>query len=311
MLDFPILNYDQIFNKSIPFLFYSFSDDVKYCLTGGHDRTVRLWNPLRLDSQDEALLMHSYHDGHMYGVTCVSSNDTTLLSASGKTLVMTDMINAKIKTRITGSHLGRINDVGLRNDVVFLSASYDGTVKLWDARQLQRYTPIQSCDEAKDSVTAVILDGEHSFYTSSIDGNIRFYDIRQGRISCGDVGSPIVSLAVAEDCVIASCIDGTIRLVEKDLNDILNTFNGAHAISEYAVACDVTSRFVVTGTEESGIDAIMYNLVTGKVYDTLEDEKLSVGPTCSIAAQEDCIVTSSYRGKTLVWTNDLSKIIRD
>ncbi len=23
--------------------------DGKYCLTGGHDRTVRLWNPLRLD----------------------------------------------------------------------------------------------------------------------------------------------------------------------------------------------------------------------------------------------------------------------
>jgi len=255
--------------------------------------------------------MHVYRSGHMHAVTCVSSHDTTLLSASEKTLVLTDMVDAKIKQRFTATHLGRINDVDLRNDVVFLSASYDGTVKLWDARNRQRYTPVQTCEEAKDSVTAVILDGEHSFYSSSVDGNIRAYDIRQGQITCCDVGSPIVSLAVADDCVAASCLDGTIRLVEKDLGELLNTYHGAHTTSQYAVCCAITSRFVITGSEESGTDAALYDLVAAKVHGALENKEFSDGPTCSIDAREDCIVTASYKGKALVWTNDESKIVRD
>mmetsp|Transcript_11298 Transcript_11298/g.17319 ORF Transcript_11298/g.17319 Transcript_11298/m.17319 type:complete len:316 (+) Transcript_11298:87-1034(+) len=288
-----------------------FTDDAKYCLTAGHDRTVRLWNPLRLDSRHEALPMHAYRSGHVHGVTCVSNHDTTLLSASDKTLIVTDMVNAKVKQRLSGAHLGRINDVDLRNDVVYISASYDGTVKLWDARNLQRYTPIQSCEEAKDSVTSVILDGPHSFYSSSIDGNIRLYDIRQGRITCCNVGSPIIYLSVADDCIAASCLDGTIRLLEKDLGELLNTYHTAHSASQYAVQCAITSRYVVTGSEESGTDAVVYDLVTAKAQQILRDEKMSNGPTCAIDAQDNCIVTASYNGNALVWTSDTSQIVYD
>jgi len=288
-----------------------FTDDAKYCLTAGQDRTVKLWNPLRIDSRNDALLMHIYHSGHMHAVTCVSSHDTTLLSASGKTLVITDMVDAKIKQRFTASHLGRINDVDLLNDVLLFSASYDGTVKIWDTRNRQKYTPLQTCDEASDSVTSVILDGEHSFYSSSVDGNIRMYDIRQGRVTCCDVGSPIVSLAVSDDCLAASCLDGTIRLVEKDLGELLNTYCGSHTTSQFAVGCAITSHFVVTGSEKAGIDAALYDLISAQVHEVLEDFEGSIGPTCSIDGKEDCIVTASYKGNASVWTNNKSAVVHD
>lgn len=254
--------------------------------------------------------MHAYRSGHVHAVTCVANHETTLLSASDKTIVVTDMVNAKVKQRLSAAHMGRINDVALRNDTIYASASYDGTLKLWDARNHQRYTPIQSCDEAKDSVTSVILDGPNSFYSSSVDGNVRLYDIRQGRITCCNVGSPIVSLSVADDCVAASCLDGTIRLIEKDLGELLNTYHTAHSVSQYAVQCAITSKYVVTGSEESGIDAALYDLVQAKAQQILKGSKeRSTGPTCAVDAKDHCIVTASYNGKPLVWTNDTSQIV--
>lgn len=290
------------------------SDDKKYCLTAGHDRTVRLWNPLRLDSRSEALSMHVYRDGHVHAVSAVASHDTVLVSAANKTLVVTDMVQAKVKHRISVSHSGMINAVDVRQDALYLSASYDATVKLWDARNLSRQTPIQVCDEAKDSVTAVQLDGPHSFYSASVDGFVRLYDVRQGRITCTNVGAPIVSLAVADDCVAASCLDGTIRLLDKELNELLNTYHGAHTACQYAVACAMTSRHVVTGSESESSSCVLYDLVTAKVAQRLAaaGESTANGPTCAVAAHDACIVTASYKGETpLVWTNDSTNVSRD
>ena len=254
--------------------------------------------------------MHVYGDGHTHPVSAIASQDTTLLSASDKTLVVTDMVAGKIKQRLSGGHTGRINSVDIRSEALYLSASYDGTLKIWDARNLNRHTPIQSCNEAKDSVTAVKLDGPHSFYTTSVDGYIRLYDSRQGQITCCDVGAPIVSMAVATDCIAVSCLDGMIRLIEKDLGQLLNTYHGSHKTFQYAVACAVTSDLLVTGTESNEGCAALYDLVSAKVKQVLQTAT-SHGPTCAIAAQDDCIVTASYNGKTVVWATDKARITCD
>mmetsp|Transcript_9238 Transcript_9238/g.15363 ORF Transcript_9238/g.15363 Transcript_9238/m.15363 type:complete len:310 (+) Transcript_9238:41-970(+) len=287
-----------------------FTDDTKYCLTAGHDRTVRLWNPLRLDAKSEALPMHIYADGHMHAVSAVASHDVTMVSSSNKSLVVTDMVTAKVKHRISQSHTGPINNVDVRQEAIFLSASYDGTCKLWDARNLNRQTPIQICDEAKDSVTCVQLDGPHAIYTASVDGHMRLYDIRQGRVTDCNVGAPIVSMAMADDCVVVSCLDGTMRLVDKELGELLNTYHGAHTTSQYAVACGITFRHVLTGSE-TGPASVLYDLVTAKVVQKLQDVE-SKGPTCAVAAQEKCLVTASFHSDApLVWTNDASQVSRD
>lgn len=286
-----------------------FTDDTKkYCLTAGHDRTVRLWNPLRLDAQSEALAMHVYRDGHIHPVSAVASHDTMLLSASNKTLVVTDMVTAKVKFRISNGHTGRINAVAIKRDALYLSASYDGTVKLWDARNTSRQAPIQICSEAKDSVSDVKFDGPHSFYTTSIDGHVRLNDVRQGRITCCNVGAPIVSMAITDDCLVVSCLDGSLRLLDKNLEELLNTYHGAHTTEQYAVACAITSSHVVTGSER-GPSAVLYDLVTAKEVQPLLHEG-STGPSCAVAAHDACIVTANG-GAPLVWTNDPSQVSRD
>lgn len=285
------------------------ADAKKYCLSGGVDRTVRLWNPLRLDSKSEALSIQVYRDGHIHPVSAIATHDTVLISASNKTFVVTDMVTAKTMFRVPNGHDGRINAVEIKRDALYLTASYDGTVKLWDARNTSRQSPIQICSEAKDSVSAVKFDGQHSFYTASIDGQVRLYDVRKGSITCSTVGSPIVSMAIAEDCLVVSCLDGCMRLLDKTLGELLNTYHGAHTTEQYSVGCAITSSCVVTGSER-GPRAVLYDLVTSKVVQTLQHED-STRSTCSVAAHDSCLVTATHGEIPLVWTNDRSLVSRD
>ncbi len=141
-----------------------FSHDGKYCVTAGHDRTIRLWNPTRIDPayhaqqqqyglkrknlnsttnnntnnafitniQDipHALPIQSYRDGHTHPVSSVDIDDssTTLLSSSNKAMIVTDVITQKMKRRYQG-HTGLINTVACSSGGnVFASGSYDVSI---------------------------------------------------------------------------------------------------------------------------------------------------------------------------------------
>lgn len=129
-----------------------FSHDGKYCVTAGHDRTVRLWNPTRMDPAyvqgnksnlnvsrtvtkiediPHALPIQSYRDGHTHPISSVDIDDTstTLVSSSNKAMIVTDVITQKMKRRFQG-HSGLINTVACSSGGnVFVSGSYDVSMR--------------------------------------------------------------------------------------------------------------------------------------------------------------------------------------
>lgn len=311
------------------------ADDGKYAITGGNDRTVRLWNPTRIDpgyvggkeKYDDgppppALPIQTYSDGHSHPVAAVAVDpqSTTLVSTSDRTVVVSDIVSKRVKRRFH-SHSDRVNAVACSDNAdLIVSSGYDSKVCLFDGRSWNA-TPIQTLEEAKDSVTAVSVWQQQQgssaagagataeIITASVDGVVRYYDLRMGQIRCDDVGDAITGLALTKDghCAAISCLDGTIRLVERKTGELLHQYSGAHKAGKYGLQVSFTADDcnVVSGSEDGSV--VLYDVVEGNATQTL---KRHTRPVCAVAAhpkreQTSVVISGGYDGSAIVWANPL------
>lgn len=322
------------FYNHLPDLHLS-ADDGKYAITGGNDRTVRLWNPTRIDPgyvggvekhgdgpPPPALPIQTYSEGHSHPVAAVAVDpqSTTLVSTSDRTVVVSDIVSKRVKRRFY-SHSGRVNAVACSNNAeIIVSAGYDSKVCLFDGRSWNA-TPVQTLEEAKDSVTAVSVWQQQGgsaagagataeIITASVDGVVRYYDLRMGQIRCDDVGDAITGFALTNDghCAAVSCLDGTIRLVERKSGELLHQYSGAHTSGKYGLQVSFTADDcnVVSGSEDGSV--VLYDVVKGNVTQTL---KRHTRPVCAIAAhpkreQTSVVISAGYDGSAIVWANPLN-----
>ncbi|KAG7373201.1 myosin heavy-chain kinase [Nitzschia inconspicua] len=326
------------------------SKTTKYCLTAGHDRSVRLWNPFRVDpdyiektkqnmtkkrpipqAQHSAhqdlprlLEIQKYTSGLAYEVNAIavagsSSSDRPdlLLAASNKTMHVMDIVTAKSLRKLDGHHSGRINSVAAYQQEVYLSASFDTTVALWDGRALNNRRPIQILSDAKDSITDVLVTVDEALddsymnscayiRTASVDGCIRTYDLRKGILQSDSVGSSITTISLSKDrqCLVVSCLDGCIRLLDINSGELMNTYQGDHVAGNYGLQVDILAddATIVSGSEDGSV--VLYDLVSAA-------SKILPGetrrPTCAIAAhptQPATLLTASYDNRTVVWSHE-------
>jgi len=297
-----------------------FTKNGRYVLTCGQDRTVRLWNPTRLDpaipsqrrcayafANDEgmygsvpvdalpqALPISTYHAQHMYEVSSVAIDDGNkcVISSSNKAVFVSDVMTSKLLRRFDG-HEGRVNSVACNADAsVVLSGSYDGTVKCWDVRNNSNSsTPIQVLDEATDSVTSVfVTNDQYEIITTSVDSKLRTYDLRKGQLRVDhlvEAGSALTSVALSNDsqCLIVNCLDGIVRLVERSNGNVIGKYSNSHQAKEYSVGVDITAddQYIVCGSEDGKV--ALYELIdsnaNSSAIQTLDGH---TRPTCAVAA---------------------------
>jgi len=347
-----------------------FTSDGKWCLTGGLDRTVKLWNPFRVDPQyiaaaaakpsrsirktglrekeeiafqglPPALNIETYSGGVTHDISALavtttpsmsssSSSSQTLLTASNKALVVTDLVSNQVKRRLgQNHHTGRINAVAATTQYggeAYATASYDATVAIWDGRS-RGTKPLQVLKDANDSVTSVHIRQQTSdagtysssssskdysnniaiIRTASVDGVVRTYDLRKGLLKCDNFGSPVTSMAHTKDgnCLAVSCLDGTISLMELETGELLNTYNSHHTAGQYGLDVDVLAddSTIVTGSENGA--CALYDLVRANMVHILDGPARR--PTCTVVAhpkQSSVVVAASYDNSTVVWSHD-------
>lgn len=66
------------------------------------------------------------------------------------------------------------------------AGSFDATVRIWDCKS-QSTKPIQILEESGDSVSSLDVLG-HEIVTGSVDGTVRLYDLRMGKIYADVIG---------------------------------------------------------------------------------------------------------------------------
>jgi len=209
----------------------------------------------------------------------------------------------KVLRKLWG-HASRINSVALgADDSILASASYDQTVRLWDCRS-QSQEPAQVLDDAKDSVTCVMVI-ETDVVASSVDGRIRTYDVRMGRLLTDVINQPVTWMCLSNDrnCILITCLDDTLRLLEKQTGELLNEYRGLVCRDYKTESCLSRADAYVVGASEDG-KVYFWDLVEGNVVYNFQAHKKTIS-SIQYHPSETCMITSCVDGTVYVWRDQV------
>ena len=110
--------------------------------------------------------------------------------------------------------------------------------------------PIQTLKGFRDSVCRVQFKGSE-VVCGSMDGSVRFYDIRNGQFTSDEFSEPIQSMGVSysNKVYIASCTDNRIYLVEKSSGNRIQEYSG-HNVGTFKIDCafNIRDSHIVSGS---------------------------------------------------------------
>jgi len=273
-----------------------FNAEGTYCLSGGQDKVIRLWNPVK------GICIKTY-TGHGYEVNdiAVTADNSRFGSCGGdRQPFLWDVATGRIIRKFRG-HDSTVNSIRLnKENTVLVTASYDRSVRIWDLKS-NSMDPIQILTEAKDSVTSLFIT-DYEIISGSVDGKVRNYDIRAGLLQADHINQPITAVNLSHDgnCILISCLDNTVKLLDKNNGELLSTYRGHKNLTYKIESCmSNDDAYVLSGSEDHFI--YIWDLVEGT---NLMKVKGHFGPVCGLAyhPSENILLSSSADGTLRVWT---------
>lgn len=272
-----------------------FNGDGNYCLSCGKDRTLRLWNPHR------GIHIKTYKShGREVRDVHVTSDNAKLCSCGGDRQVFYwDVATGRVIRKFRG-HDSEVNAVKFNEyGSVVVSAGYDRSVRTWDCRS-QSTEPIQIVDTFTDSVMSICLT-KTEIIAGSVDGTVRTFDIRMGRELVDDLKQPVNCISLSNDanCILANCLDSTLRLLDRTTGELLQEYKG-HICKSYKMDCCLTNSdaHVVGGSEDGFI--YFWDLVDASVVSSFRAHA-SVVTSVNYHPKDCCMITSSIDGTIRIW----------
>lgn len=235
------------------------SRDGRTALSGGHDRTLRLW-----DTETGNLVR--VMEGHGDRVTSVDlcPDGKWAVSSGGDGSVIFWNTGPDRKPKVMGAHRGAANAVALTYDHAFaVSAGSDGTVRLWDTRTGREIRSLRGHQGAALGV-ALSRDGRLALSCGE-DRTARLWNIATGkpvRVFSGHEDG-VTSGAFNQDAskVITASRDTTLLLWDVATARPLQTLKG-HTAAVTSVAMSHDGDFAISSDENRAVR--FWNLKTGE-----------------------------------------------
>jgi mitogen-activated protein kinase organizer 1 len=274
----------------------SFSPTGTYLLSGGQDRAIVLWN---VDSGRKV----TKFDGHSQAVRDVKcSNDSATLISGGqdKQLLVWDVGRVVISRKIR-AHDGEVNCVQFSPDnAVALTGGGDAKVNIWDMRS-RSFSPMQTLTDAKDGISSISVS-KSEICVASLDGHVRQYDMRNGKLKTDVIGAPVMGACYSTDtnCILVSTLDDKVRLFDKLTGELLNEYRG-HRNNKYKTQA-ILSRddsMVLSGSEDFNI--YVWDLVEAKIQAVLKGHSHVVS-CLAYSPVTDMVASGSIDRTICVWT---------
>jgi mitogen-activated protein kinase organizer 1 len=274
-----------------------FSPTGAYILSGSQDRTIQLWN-----GETGKAVTRFETGGHGQAVRDVQcSNDSATVVSVGqdKLLLVWDVARCAVSRKIR-AHEAEINCVRLSPDnSVVVTGSTDKKVHVWDMRS-RSHTPIQTLGEARDGVSSVAA-GKHEMLVGSLDGVVRQYDLRAGKLRSDKMGATVMGATYSNDgnCILVSTLDSKCRLLDKASGELLNEYAG-HRNTQYRTQATFSSddALVASGSEDQAV--YVWDLVEARVKQVLKGHTHVVS-SLAYSPVARSMVSGSIDNTLIVW----------
>ncbi len=269
-----------------------------HALAAGDDRTVALY---KLQTRER---VHAF-DGHSQRVLglCVARGAATFASCGDERAVHVWDVPSGRALRRLSAHAARVNAVAYAGDAsaLLVSASYDATVRCWDCRS-RSACPVQTLLGATDSVSSVAAVG-HEILAASVDGAVRTYDVRAGRVARDVVGAPAAHVSLSHDggAALVGTLDSTLRLLDRSSGGLLQSYSGhRNAALRCASALSHDDAHVLGGSEDGTLH--VWHLVDGtRAWHALAAHEGALTSLASASSRLECL-TAGTDGAIRMWS---------
>jgi mitogen-activated protein kinase organizer 1 len=287
-----------------------FTSDGNYCMSVSNDRTVQLWNPHRDDpskAPGQALHIKEYKGSHGYSIYDIAihpDNSKFVSAGADKACFLTDVATGRTIRRIQ-AHDRTTNAVDMNDDgTVLITCSYDQTMCVWDLRSVSR-DPIQKMMDFRDSVSCV-AHSSNTITAGSVDGFVRTYDMRNGKLHSDYLRDPVTSVRYSNDqrSILATCLGssgdhGTVRLLDLNKGVQLQEYTG-HTHTKYKVeACFANNDVHVVGCSEDG-NLLHWELVSGNRISRIRAHNAALS-SITYHPKLPFFLTAAYEGPIKLW----------
>jgi len=283
------------------------SADGRYALSGGGDKTLRLWDV----ASSDCLRTFEGHTGWVQSV-CLSADGRYALSGSGdKTLRLWDVASGDCLRTFEGHTSGEfgseVQSVCLSADGRYaLSGSEDHTLRLWEVASGKCLRTFEGHRLGVQSV-CLSADGRYAL-SGGWEGTLKLWDVASGECLRTFEGHKdyVRSVCMSADGRYALSgsgglgFDNTLRLWDVASGECLRTFEG-HTKRVLSVCLSADGRFALSGSEDQTLK--LWDVASGKCLRTFKGHASFVH-SVSLSADGRCALSGSHDKTLKLWQVD-------
>ena len=287
---------NKIASHTAPINAFCFSElGGTYVLSGSSDRQIHL---TRTEPQDQKSIetrvsstpiqRYQAHGYPILDIACASDNQSFVSAGGDRNVFLWDVQKAVTTRRFGGNttagHSSRVNAVRFagESDNVVVTGGDDRRVLVWDCKSRDA-RPICEMMEAGDGVSSLWIPGgvqgaSGIIVAGSVDGKVRWYDLRMGQIKLDVMPASVVSLEGTADGNVAlvGTLDNSIRMIDGRDGKCLQSFTqegirGTYTNSALRLkSCFGANETLVLAGSESDGTVRAWDVLQGNVVDTVD-----------------------------------------